>query len=75
MTAEFQLTCYRIIFIIQCGLAMLYIVRAGIPVVFRMISAFFWALSCAWDKLWEVYTYSVATVPDRSKDRLENILP
>lgn len=61
MTAQFQLTCFRVLIIIQCGLAALYILRAGIPTVLRMLSAFFWGLSCGWDRLWQVYHYNVAT--------------
>lgn len=40
---------------IQAGLLLLYLIRTRIPVVFCRLSALFWGLSCAWDRLWEVY--------------------
>lgn len=70
MTAQFELTCLHVLIIIQIGLACLYIFRAGIPRLFLALSAFFWGLSCAWTRLWEVYHCNVATVqkPDIDKE-------
>lgn len=58
-TTETLNTTMTIALIIEAGLFCLWLIRIRIPVFLCMISAFFWGLSSAWDRLWDVYRESL----------------